>query len=226
MTHTTMLLSMTPTTQRQQVFQSIVSGFLRRCHAIAVDVVNVQVIFAAAVLAGVLVALQGGLAVTAEMVVVAGLVGVLFQAVFVRGKPVVDALNFSFTLARGAAVLRSCSVLKVIAAFGAKQDGSSGLLPALKAKLAQSLYVLFSPVVRLAGLADLLRRAGRLVGGFATDANFISVPAAGLTVSNKGARLAPLHVGRRLVEGFLTAKADERTVRFHDRHPEVGCFAS
>lgn len=226
MTRTTMLLSMTTTAQRQQVFQSIVSGFLGRCHAIAVDVVNVQIVFAAAVLAGVLVALQGGFAVAVKVVVVAGLVGVLFQAFFVRSKPFMNALNFCFALARRAAVLGACSVLKVIATFGAKQDGSSGRLPALAAKLTQSLYVLFSPVGRLAGLADLLRRAGRLVGGFATGANFIGVPAAGLTVGGKRARLATLCVGRRLVEGFLTAKADERTVRFHDRHPEVGCFAS
>lgn len=161
---------MTTPAQRHQVFQSVVSGFLGRGHAVAVHVVNVQIVFAAAVLACVLVALQSGLAVAAEVVVVACLVSVLFQPLLVRSKPLMDAANFCLALASWAAVLWARLVLKVVTAFRAHQDRSDRSYATRFTQSPQVLDVLQSAVFGFAGFAHLLAGTGRCVLGAAHGA--------------------------------------------------------
>jgi len=165
MTDTMMLLSMTPTAKRYQIVQIIISGLSRACHAVPVYVVNLKVVLCAAVLAGVVVTLQGGFAVSAEMIIVSGLIGVLLQAVFVRSKPFMDSANLSFALALWASVLWARLVRKILATFRAVQDSAYWSLSLFKSKLTQCFNILLLAVGWLAGGANLLARTCRNVFG-------------------------------------------------------------
>jgi len=154
---------MTTPAKRQQIFQSVVSGSLGRCHAIAVDVVDVKIIFAAAVLACVLVALQSGFAVASKVIIVAGLLGVLLQPLFVRRKPFVNALNFCCSLARRTTMLGAGFVFKVIAAFWTHQDRSDWGCATGFTQFPQVRNVGKSAVLRLARFTNLLTRIGWLI---------------------------------------------------------------
>jgi hypothetical protein len=170
-----MLLGMTTATKRNEVIQSVISGFLRACCSVPVNMVNVQIVFAAAMLASVVITLQGSLTVSAEVVVVCGFVGVLLQSVFVRRKPLMDSANFIFALAGWAAMLRTRAVLKIIAAFRAHQNctdrsRASGLTQFLKV-----FDVFLASILWLAGRANLLAGAGRRILSFTNQTLAIGV---------------------------------------------------
>jgi len=160
-----MLFSMTPTAKRYQIVQIIVSGLSRACHAVPVYMVNLKVILCAAMLAGVIVSLQGGFAVSAEMIIVSGLIGVLLQTVFVRSKPFMDFANLSFALALWTSVLWARLVWKILATFRAVQDRAYWGLSLFKSKLAQGFNILLLAVGCLARGTSLLARTCRIIFG-------------------------------------------------------------
>jgi hypothetical protein len=168
MTNTMMLFSMTTPAKRQQVFKDIVSMFLGGCRAFAVNVVDVKVVFAAAVLAGVLVTLQGGISVSAEAVVIFCFFGVLLQAIFVRRKPFMDFANLCFALALGAAMLGAGLVDKILTAFGAVKDSAFRGCALIQTHLTKRLNVLLAAVFGFTRFTDPL---GAASGGVASTAN-------------------------------------------------------
>lgn len=161
MTNTMMLLSMTPTAKCHQIVQIIVSGLSRACHAVPVYVVNLKVILCAAMLAGVIISLQSGFAIPAEMIIVSGLIGVLLQAVFVKSKPFMDSANLRLALALWTSVLWARLVRKILATFRAVQDRAYWSLSLFKSKLAQGFNILLFAVGWLARGTNLLARACR-----------------------------------------------------------------
>ena len=213
--------------QRQQVFQSIVPEVFMRSRPPTVDMVNVQVVLAPAMLAGVLVAGQGGFSIAAEKVIVAGLIGVFLQALFVRCKPVMDALYLVRALASRAACLRAGLVFKIIPAGCAHQNRSDGGGVGFTSKLGKRRLVSFRHVLRPAFLAGFLMTARRLVLSAAGDAVSRCVAISRLPVRLQRAGLAPLHVRRAFLDNGAAAGASQRSVRFH-RSPqyEAECFVS
>ena len=114
--------SMAPPAQRQKIADVVVARLTRACYAIAVDVVNLQIVVCSTMLAGVLVSLKGKASIAAKTVVVFGFVGVLFEALFVRGKPLMDASNFRSSLTRLASDLWAGLVNVVFTAVRAIQN--------------------------------------------------------------------------------------------------------
>jgi hypothetical protein len=98
--------------KRLEIFQRIVPLLFWCSHAKPVNVVNVQVILAAAALAGVVVTLQGSYAISAETIVVFGLLAILLDFVRVLGRPLSYASDVSIILARFAFPLRPSRVFK------------------------------------------------------------------------------------------------------------------
>lgn len=160
--------SMTTPAKRQQVLKDMVSVFLGGCRAFAVNMMNLKVILAAAVLAGVVVALQSGVSVSAEVVIVTGFFGVLLQAVFIRRKPFMDFSNLCFALALGAAMLGAGLVHKILITLRAVKDGAFRGHALIQAHFAKRLSVLLAAVFRFARLTDPL---GAASGGVASTAN-------------------------------------------------------
>ena len=112
----TILLSMngrmTRATQRLEIIQRIVSAIFGRRNAVAVNVVNVQVILCAATLACVAVTLQSLDAVSAEAVVIFGLLPVLLYLVWVFGRPLSYSSDVRIVATWFAFALRSSGVFK------------------------------------------------------------------------------------------------------------------
>jgi hypothetical protein len=163
---------MTTTAKGLQVLKDIVSVFLGRCSSVAVNMVNLKVILASAMLAGVIVTLQSCVPVSSEIVVVAGLLGVLLQAIFVADKPLANLAYFVRLLADRASFLRSRSVLKVFSAIGTVQNGPCGNAALFCTKFAQGFNVLLSLVFWRTAFANLLDRASRLKYSLTHSASF------------------------------------------------------
>lgn len=210
-----MNLRMTPTAQRQQVFQSVVSGFLGRGHAIAVDVVNVQIILAAAVLACVLVALQSGFAVAAEEGIVLGLLAHGLVVLWIRSQPFVNAAHVEFALAFRAAVLNARSKHKVIAAVGALLNGAFQRAASSKGFGLSCRFGLCLLELSRASCAGLLRCACGRIGHAANDTLPVNEPNAGLPVSFQSAGLAAPHVGGSLVNDCAAVWTSQCSVFAH-----------
>ena len=216
----------TATAERQQVVQSVVSLLLGRGGSLAVDVVNVQVFLAAAMLASVIVSLQSGFTVAAEIVVIAGFFCVAFQSFFVGRKPFVNFGDFGLFLATRASLLRPSKVLKVIAAIRAHEYASDGRSAFLPTVLLKSLAVVFGAIGWPAGRANFLDRSCRLVGCFTNNANPLSKPVTGLAVGLQCTRLAPLGVWGSPNDGRAAVGTVDGAICFHDaRLNELQAFA-
>jgi hypothetical protein len=194
--------------QRQQIFQSVVSGVFGRGNAVAVNVVNLQIIFAAAVLACVLVSLQSGFPIAAEVCVVFVLFAYSLVVLWVGSKPFVDSAHVELALAFGTPVLNTGAKHEVITAIRALLDrafkwATSGKHFGLTGCFGLSFLEVFG-----AAGAGFLRRASRRVAGSAHHALPINKPAAGLPVGLQSARLASPHVGG----GFVNCRAAIRAV--------------
>lgn len=217
MTQPMMFFGMAATAKRHEIFKRIVSELFCGCRAFAINVMNMQVLYASAMLAGVLIALQGGFAVAAEHVIVFGGLCVLFFAFSIKGKPTVDAIKLLGLLATWAAVLRSGSVLKIIAAIRAHQHGANWRGTFSKAKLAQSLSVLLGFERVSAGWASLLMASRWLVGCATLHASSFGKASACLPVGTQRTGLASFHVGRGLGDGSSAAGAGKDAVLAHDQ---------
>jgi hypothetical protein len=168
MTQQIMNTSMTTTAKGLQVLKDIVPMFFGRCRSFAVNMMNVKVIFASAVLAGVIVTLQSGFSVSAKAVVVFCFLGVLLQAILIGRKPLVNFANLCFALAFWATMLRAGLVDKILTALRAVKHGAFRSCALIQTHLAERLNVLLAAVLRLASFTDPLGAAG---GGVAATAN-------------------------------------------------------
>jgi len=206
---------MTPTAQRQQVFQSIVSGFLGRCYSVAVNVVNLQIIFASAVLACVLVALQSSFSIATKESLVLCFFACSFVVLWVCSKPLVNTAHVEFALTFGAPVLNAGSKYKVISAVGAllnrafqRSASSKGL------SLSRRFSLRFFKLSRAAG-AGLLRCASGCVGHAANNTLPANKPNASLPVCPQSAWLAAPHIGGSFVNCRATIGATKSSVFGH-----------
>ena len=215
MTQTVMLFGMAATAKRYEIFKRVVAELFCGCRAFAVDVMNMQVLYASAMLAGVLIALQGGFAVAAEQVIVFGGLCVLLLAFRIKGKPAVNAIELFGLLATRAAVLGSGLVFKIIAAIRAHQHSANRRGPFSKAKLAQPLGVLFSLEGVAANRASLLMASRWLVGCATLHASPFSEASACLPVGSQRTGLASFHVGRGLGNGSSAVRTGEGAVLAH-----------
>ena len=152
--------SMTATAKRLQVIKSVVSLLLNRCCSVSVNVVNLQVAFAAAVLACITVAQKSCVSISAKIVIVSGFFSVRSTPFCIRGKPFVYFANFCASLALRASVLWARFINKIFAAFGAVKNSSFGSDALIKPHFTQRLCVLLAAVFRLARFANFLGRAG------------------------------------------------------------------
>jgi hypothetical protein len=163
MTQQTMNASMTTTAKSLQILKDIVSVFFGGCCAVAVNVMNLKIILAAAVLAGVVVTFQSSVSISPEIVVVAGLLGVLLQTIFVGCKPLVNFANLCFSLAFCATVLWARFVNKIFATLRAVKDGAFWGYALLLPHFAKRLSILLAAIIRLARFADpLCAASGRV----------------------------------------------------------------
>ena len=154
-----MLFSMTSAAKRQQIIQSVVSGFSGACHAVSVYMMNLKVILCAATLAGVIVSLQGGLTISTEVIIVSSFVGVSLQSIFVGCKPLVNFTNFFFALAVWAKSLWASFVLEVLSALWTIQCRTNRNYALFQSHLSQCIRVLLFAVGWFTGNTNLLARA-------------------------------------------------------------------
>ena len=215
MTQQTMNTSMATTAKSLQILENIVSVFFRSCRAVAVHVMNVQIVLATAVLAGMVVALQGGFSVSPEIVIVSGLFCVLFFALRIKSKPTVDAFKFFGLLALWASVLRAGLVFKVFSAVRAHQDRANRRSTSRNAKRPQMLSVALGSVRIAASWAGLLVASSGLVNRRTLNATAISKANACLSVCLQSARLAAFHVWRCFGGASATVGAGKKSVLAH-----------
>lgn len=217
MTQPMMFFGMAATAKRHEILKRIVAEIFCGCRAFAVNVMNMQVFYASAMLAGVLIALQGGFAVAAEHVIVFGGLCVLLLAFRIKGKPAVNAIELFGLLATWAAMLGSGLVFKIIAAIRAHQHSANGRGSFSKAKLAQPLSVLFGFECVSAGWASLLMASRWLVGCATLHASSFGKASACLPMGTQRTGLASFHVGRGLGDGSSAAGAGKGAVLAHDQ---------
>lgn len=195
----TILLSMNGrmarTAQRLEIIQRIVSAIFGRRNAVAVNVVNVQVIFCAATLACVAVTLQSLDAVSAEAVVIFSLLPVLLYPVWVFGRPLLYSSDVRIVATRFAFALRSSRVFKRRPTIFARQHVSFARR-ANGISLGSAVFsALDAMVFFFAAIARFLRRSCRHVAFATNRALTLREPAFGLSVRSKSARLASFCVG-------------------------------
>lgn len=212
-----MFFGMAATAKRHEILKRIVSELFCGCRAFPINVMNMQVLYASAMLAGVLIALQSGFAVAAEHVIVFGVLCVLLFSFRIKGKPAVNAIELLGLLATWAAVLWSGLVLKVIAAVRAQQHSANGNSAFSKAKLAQPLGVLFGFECVSAGMAGLLMASRWLVGCATLHASSFGKASACLPMGTQRTGLASFHVGRGLGDGSSAVGAGKGAVLAHDQ---------
>lgn len=206
---------MTPTAKRQQIVQSVISGLFGHCYAVAVNVVNVQIVFVAAVLAGIAVAFQRSLTVAAKK----GVIPVLFThslvVILIRSKPLVNALHVEFALAFRASVLNARSKHKIIAAFGTLLNRAFQRTTSSKHLcLPRDFGLRFLEVFR-AAKASFLGRACWCVGSSANNTLPVNEPASRLSVGLQSARLTAPHVGGSFVNDRAAVWASQCSVFSH-----------
>lgn len=154
---------MTATAKGLQILKGVIPLLLGGRCAFAVNVMNLKVAFASAVLTGVVIAQKGCVSVASKIVVVTSFFGVLLQALFIGRKPLMDFANLCGSLAIRASVLRARFVNKILSAFWAVKDCTLWCSALLQTHFTQRLHILLTAVFRLAGLTNLLTRAGRRV---------------------------------------------------------------
>jgi hypothetical protein len=207
--------SVTSTAKRLEIFQRIVPFLFRCSNAKPVSVVNVQVILTAAALAGVIVTLQSSYAISAETIVVFGLLAILLYLVWVLGGPLAQPRDLSVIPAGLAFSLRASRILKRRSAIFARQHvtfarRSNGIF------FGPAVFGVFdAAILFLASVANLLRRACGLVVISAHAALLAGKTNLGFTMCGKGAGRASLFV--RACSCYLRAavRAFNNAVGFH-----------
>jgi len=215
MTLPSMNCRMTRPTQRLQIIKRVVPPIFRSSHPTAVNVMNVQIILAAAILTCVIVALQGGDPVAAEAVVVFGLLAILAHLVRISCAPIADNSNSSPVCAIGAADLRPGAVFKARAAILAPDDVALGGC-STRITLGPAVFgALYSRKLFGAIRASLLVAACGLVDAAANYARLFRKATPRLAVGFQRARLTPLPVWGCLGDSLAAIRAGKKTVFRH-----------
>jgi hypothetical protein len=163
---------MATTAKSLQIFKDIVSMFLGGCRTFAIKMMYMQIVFAAAMLACVIVTLQSSFSVATKTVIVSGFFCVVFQAVFVGRKPFVNLTNFSFTLTFWTSVLWAGLVDKILTALRAVKNGALWGYTLIQAHFAKRLNVLLTAVLRFASLTNPLGTSSGCVTSTANNTMF------------------------------------------------------
>lgn len=201
--------------QRLEIFQRIVSLFARCGDAKPVNVMNVQVIFAAAALAGVVVALQRLDAIPVKAVVVFGLLAILLNLIGVIGRPLSNSSNVSVVLASLALALRPRNIFKWGAAILTRKHVSFTWCANSVTFISAILSLLNAAIFFLTSIASLLYTTFRFVVISAYHARTFCKAALSLAVGCQGTRLAPFGVRRRSCYSLPAIWAVNLTVGFH-----------
>jgi ABC-type multidrug transport system fused ATPase/permease subunit len=207
------------TAKGNQVVQRIVPQWALGGRSLSVNMVNVQMVLCAAILASVIVSLQGFAAIAAEAIVILGSLGVFSHLITICIQPFADFANLFSLLAFGASLLWTGAVFKIIAAFRAKQDRANFDSAFLSAHFTKGLGVFIGAVSRHTSLASALVASSRLVGIAANNAIALLKAASGLAVGSKGARFASLHIGGRSDNLLRAIGASYRSVVLHFSTP-------
>lgn len=207
--------------QRLEVIERIVPLLFGRGNSISVKVVNVQIILCAAALASVIVTLQCLPSITAKTVIVLGFASILFNLVWVCGRPFAYSLDVGIIPARLALSLRSCGVFKRGSTIFARQHVTFARRTN-SVSLGSAIFGAFDAMVFfLASITRFLHRACRpiVIGTYTALSDGKS--AFGFTVGSKGAGLTSLCV--RACSCYLRAAARtiNNAVGFHMSHSRM-----
>ena len=216
MTHFPMSLSVASSAKRNEIAQivvALISGFV---HTIAVHVMHMQVFFASAALACMVVTLKcGGSVATKSVVVLCGCC-VLFRKIRVVLQPLVNFFQFFAPLTFLAADLRSGPIFKVITAIFAQKNGSDWRCARSLTKTSEMFSITFGSERGATRNAYSLRRPGWFKLNSASFAGFWGKSISGLRMSTKRARFAAFHVWRSFVHGHVAIRACKNSVLSHD----------
>lgn len=163
---------MTAPAQGLQVGERVVTLVSRGCDAQPVDVVDVQIVRAAAFLASAVIALKSFPAIAAETVVILRDFAPLRHLFRIGFKPVVGFRSPKFLRAFGAPSLRPVAKCEVGSTIRALESRAKGCYAVLAAKTSEMRDVVLAAILRPARLANLLRRACRCEIGAANNAGF------------------------------------------------------
>lgn len=208
---------------REQVFQRIVTQLFGRCHATAINVMNVQIIPCAAALAGMVVALKSQLAVAAEHVNVLRLYAVVAYLVEIAKCPISRSLCAFYLLAVRTVDLWAGRVNKIFSAASAKQNRPNGHGPFRFSVPTQTLGVVFSPVFRRTRSAYFLSGCSGLVGHSAHNTSPFTPAMPSLPVSLERTGLAPLEIWRSFINRCAAIWAGKHSVFTHDFSRKLKC---
>lgn len=215
MTDSVMLLGMASPAKSNKVFERVIPLLFWCRDALPINVMNVQIIFAAAMLASMVITLQSNGSIAAKAVVVFCLGGVLFQSIFIGRKPFVNAANFTRSLASGASVLRPGYILKVIAALRTHQNCSFFDYAVFYTNAVSVIFCAFLSKLISAVSTNFLMAASWLVRHTTLLANTLGKTISCLPMSFKSARFAAFHVWRSLINSNSAVRAVKFSVFTH-----------
>lgn len=211
-----MNLCMTATTQREQVFQGVVTQLPRCGYTSAVNVMDVQIFRCSAMLTSEIVPLQSFLTVAAKLIIVLGFTDV-FLTLGVFSKRLTNLFRPAFFPAVWAMLLRARRIDELSSALDARNHSAYSDSTLLFTQLAKMKNILLLSIDWPAVNAALLRRAGRLVKHLANNTLALLKTIAGLTMSSQCTRFTSLQVGRCLgyLRSAIGAIEDAVFPRFH-----------
>jgi len=207
--------SMTTAAQSQKITKIIVSLFFWRGNTVAVNMVNLKIADAPAVLAGMAVSLHSNLSIAVKKTVVCVALTIPFINLRVFSKPFVNSSHIKFALTFAAPMLNARPVYVIIAAIRTLLNRAFCWPAIFFAFLGNSFAVLFRPKCRLTSRANFLTSARWNINRLTASARFCSKPDASLPMCSKGARLAPFGVWGRFCEDRITIRAANLAVSFH-----------
>lgn len=204
------------TTQRQEVVEFVVPALPSGRCTKAVEVVNVQIVICAAVLAGVLVAFQCGLAISTKGEIVLGLGCVLCCLFWIACRPSANSGDVVGRLAPIASLLRAGSVFEVFSAILAKERSSNRNTASKNPALFEGLLVLLRSVRRAASWAHFLSGRFWFVCDAAPNASALCIAGLCLSVRLKGARATPFRIRGQAGNVRAAPKTFDGSVSSHE----------
>lgn len=206
-----------------EVIERVVPFLARKSHAPAVNMVDVQRVGGSALSTLTAIALQRCRPVSAEVVVVKSGLAV---APLVRAPSVglSDERESAFLLAGWAPMLRAGAIRERLAAVATGFLGTAWRGSFVAAQLHLVRQVRARSVGRTASRADHLAGCRGLIRGMANAALAFGVAVASHTGKLQRARLAPLHVWGKPLDGNAAVAAGQKTVFAHRLTVSVGGF--
>ena len=210
-----MLSRMTTTAQRNQIIKGVVLKLFIGRDALPVDMMNMQVVGRAAMLAGVVVALKRCSAIASKVSIVSSFVSVALKPFLVRFQPLMYPRNVVFRLTLTAPMLWARVVDEIFTTVGTHQNGAFRRSTSLLSESSKMRPVVLSVKSLFAGFADLLSRAGWLVGCAARNARPLLEAFTSLPMRGQGAMVTPLQVRGGFDDNGSTIMAGQFAIGFH-----------